>query len=271
MRSRPMAVTLRRAAAVSPESARTGAAAARRMAAPAPVAQHHLGVLAPSVLPNWSKVTVGPTKSRGVFLPRRSAYVRRPRLARVNDASEKKIATVDPRRTRRTRAPRGHHHPSTAYCPVDGVFKRISGGRGRRTPPPPRGRLRLPRALPPLPLRQDAYSTTASPEAASEGSSRRGDFTLFFEPMRARRQPDRGPTQKSRRRHARDAGPNAPETRGRPRRTRRGKSWTRRRPRPAAARGRQGAHGRAGHREGARHECGLRPPRSHHGRAGFTG
>ena len=35
-----MAVTLRRAAAVSPESARTGAAAARRMAAPAPVAQH---------------------------------------------------------------------------------------------------------------------------------------------------------------------------------------------------------------------------------------
>ena len=40
MRSRPMAVTLRRAAAVSPESARTGAAAARRMAAPAPVAQH---------------------------------------------------------------------------------------------------------------------------------------------------------------------------------------------------------------------------------------
>ena len=147
-------------------------------------------------------------------------------------------------------------------APSMAFFKRISGGRGR---------LRLPRALPPLPLRQDAYSTTASPEAASEGSSRRGDFTLFFEPMRARRQPDRGPTQKSRRRHARDAGPNAPETRGRPRRTRRGKSWTRRRPRPAAARGRQGAHGRAGHREGARHECGLRPPRSHHGRAGFTG
>ena len=72
--------------------------------------------------PQLVKVTVGPTKSRSVFLPRRSAYVRRPRLARVNDASEKKIATVDPRRTRRTRAPRGHHHPSTAYCPVDGVF-----------------------------------------------------------------------------------------------------------------------------------------------------
>ena len=64
-----------------------------------------------------------------VFLPRRSAYVRRPRLARVNDASEKKlrVATVDPRRTR---APRGHHHPSTACCPVDGVFFRNIGGEG---------------------------------------------------------------------------------------------------------------------------------------------
>jgi hypothetical protein len=62
-----------------------------------------------------------------VFLPRRSAYVRRPRLARVNDASEKKlrVATVDPY----GRAPPAHH-PSIAHCPVDGVFKKNIGGEG---------------------------------------------------------------------------------------------------------------------------------------------
>ena len=49
-------------------------------------------------------------------------------------------------------------------------FKRISGGRGRRS---------LPRALPPSPP-SGRLQHTASPGTASEGSSRRGDFTLFF-------------------------------------------------------------------------------------------
>ena len=120
-------------------------------------------------------------------------------------------------------------------------------------------------------LRQDAYSTRRLQEPPLRAPRDVVILHYFFEPTRARRPPDRGPIQKNRRRHVRDAGPNAPETRGRSRRTRRGKSWTRRRLRPAAARARQGAHGRAGHREGARHGCGLRPPRSHHGRAGFSG
>ena len=74
-----------------------------------------------------------------------------------------------------------------------------------------------------------------------------------------RRQPDRGPIQKNRRRHARGAGPNAPEARGRSRRTRRGKVGRAVGRGHAAARAWQGAHSRAGHREGARDRCRLRP------------
>lgn len=55
-------------------------------------------------------------------------------------------------------------------APSMAFFKRISGGRGR---------LRLPRALPPSPP-SGRLQHTASPGTASEGSSRRGDFTLFF-------------------------------------------------------------------------------------------
>ena len=87
-------------------------------------------------------------------------------------------------------------------------------------------------------LRQDAYSTRRLQEPPlREGSSRRGDLTLFFRadarPAGASGSRTGDPSKKrNRRRHVRDAGPNAPETRGRSRRTRRGKSWTRRRPRP---------------------------------------
>ena len=54
-------------------------------------------------------------------LPRRSAYVRRPRLARVPTTTPKDNPHQNPRRTRAVSAA-VRHHPSTAYCPVDSVL-----------------------------------------------------------------------------------------------------------------------------------------------------
>ena len=98
-----------------------------------------------------------------------------------------------------------------------------SGGGGGSRPPPPE-------PPPPLLCCWSRAARGAGLGAASRAAV--GAPRAIFEPTRARRPPDRGPIQKNRRRHVRDAGPNAPETRGRSRRTRRGKSWTRRRPRP---------------------------------------
>ena len=108
-------------------------------------------------------------------------------------------------------------------------------------------------------LRQDAYSTRRLQEPPLRAPRDVVILHYFFEPTRARRAPDRGPIQKNRRRHARDADPNAPEARGRSRRTRRGKSWTRRRPRPRRRPGPAGRARPSWPRRGARDRCRLRP------------
>jgi len=147
-------------------------------------------------------------------------------------------------------------------------LKRISAGRGRLSLPlPPEPPLPLGGGVAspgpsPLPLRQDAYSTRRLQQSPLR-APRDVVILIIYSSRRApggrRRQPDRGPIQKNRRRHARGAGPNAPEARGRSRRTRRGKVGRAVGRGHAAARAWQGAHGRAGHREGARDRCRLRP------------
>ena len=181
-----------------------------------------------------------------------------------NDDSEGKPA---PKPSTDARGLRGCTSP-----PIDCVLprrwrflKRISGGRGR---------LRLPRALPPSPP-SGRLQHAASPGTASEGSSRRGDFTLFFRadarPAGAGGSRTGDPSKKT------GGGTLATPARTRPKREgARGGRGAEKVGRAvgrghAAARARQGAHGRAGHGEGARDRCRLRPDAIAPRPAGFGG
>ena len=141
---------------------------------------------------SWRLIRSTQPECECASLRRRSTYVRRPRLARVVNASEEKTRNqiLDGRTDAR---------PPRLYVTTHRL--RIPPRPPTEPQPPPL----------PLPLRQDACSTWHLQESPPRASRDVVNFKLFFEPTCARRAPPggrrrppgRGTIWKNRRRHVR--------------------------------------------------------------------